>query len=267
MDASSTIAAEHLRGQLRRRPILAIVAGSGIMRALSGLAVHAEHPMEAIPGLPLPSVAGHGRDLIECSIAGVDVLIATGRLHLYEGCTLPQSVALVDMFADVGIDAVILTNATGGLAPDLSVGDVLLPADMIDLTHRRSDHAVPLRPAPDVTWLHTTLSRCAKNALPVRSGTYVQVLGPSYETRAEIRMLRTLGADAVGMSTAVELKRAVARGMRTLVCSMITNTLTDTAVVSVSHEDVLDAADRTTDRMSQVITQAVAAYMDLSLRP
>ncbi|MBU3741347.1 MAG: purine-nucleoside phosphorylase [Candidatus Kapabacteria bacterium] len=266
MTMSNTMAAEHLQGRLKRRPGIAIVAGSGIMRALAGVTVLAEHPMDGIPGLPLPSVEGHGRSLVECSIAGVDVLIATGRLHLYEGSTLAQVTALVDLFADIGTDSLILTNATGGLATTLGVGDVLLPAEIIDMTFRRSDHASPLRPSPDVPWLLATLERCAGTALPVRSGTYVQVVGPSYETRAEIRMLRALGADAVGMSTAVELKRAVARGMRTLVCSMITNTLTDTSVVSVSHAEVLDAASRATDRMSQVITQAVAARTDLSLR-
>lgn len=174
---------------------------------------------------------------------------------------------MVDMVADLGIRSLILTNATGGLSPSLAVGDVMLPSEVINLTFQAAPQHTPVRPAPDHQWLHATIQRCDNARIKVTSGTYCQVAGPSYETRAEIRMLRSLGADTVGMSTTVELLHASARGLRTLVCSMVTNTLTDTAVVAVHHDDVLKAADGAVTTISRVVTEAVAAHTDLFLSP
>lgn len=258
-------ATARLRERLRTRPVLAIIAGSGIMRAFSDVKTVAEHDMASIPGLPLPRVAGHGRSILECRIGSTDVLVATGRLHLYEGHPMSEITALIDVVADLGIRSLILTNATGGLSPALRVGDVMLPSDVINLTFRTVNQSEPLRPAPDVRWLHATMERCHAARVQVRCGSYAQVTGPSYETRAEIRMLRSFGADIVGMSTAIELLHASTRGMRTLICSMVTNTLTDTAVVAVHHDDVLHAANDAVHAMSRVLTEAVGAHADLFL--
>ena len=262
---SVSAASTSLRERLRTRPVLAIIAGSGIMRAFADVEIVAEHDMASIPGLPLPGVAGHGRSVLECRIGSTDVLVATGRLHLYEGHPTGEITTFIDVIADLGIRSLILTNATGGLAPGLSVGDVMLPSDVMNLTFKTIRRSNPLRPAPDSQWLHATMERCQASHVHVTSGTYAQVTGPSYETRAEIRMLRSLGADTVGMSTAIELLYASTRGIRTLICSMVTNTLTDTAVVAVHHDDVLHAADNAVLTMSRVVTEAVGAHADLFL--
>lgn len=254
-----------LRERLRTRPVLAIIAGSGILGAFADVEIVAEHDMASIPGLPLPGVAGHGRSILECRIGSTDVLVATGRLHLYEGYSPDEVTALIDIVADLGVRSLILTNATGGLTSGLSVGSIMLPSDVINLTYKTVARAERLLPAPDSRWLHATIERCNTVCVSVTSGTYAQVTGPSYETRAEIRMLRMLGANTVGMSTAIELLHASARGMRTLICSMVTNTLTDTAIVAVHHDDVLHAANDAIRTMSRVVTEAVGAHADLFL--
>jgi purine-nucleoside phosphorylase len=254
-----------LSDRLSTRPTIALIAGSGIIRALDRLSITARHPMTSIPGMPVPTVAGHGATIDEASLDGHHLLVFTGRTHLYEGRGADAATAQIDLIAGLGIRRVIVTNAVGGLHPSGSVGDIALPDDVIDLTFSPWHHAAPMRTSIDHTWWARTRAIALAQGIATTTGTLVQVSGPSYETRAEIRMLRRMGADLVGMSTAIEVKRACALSMRALVCSMVTNVLTDTERRTVTHDDVLGAAERSVHAMSSVIAAAVRAADGLSL--
>lgn len=258
-------AASVLQSRLQTQPTVALIAGSGIMQAFRHVHIVATHPMADLPGIIPPSVEGHGSTLVECRIADVDVLLVTGRLHLYEGYRGEDVLRLVDVCHALGIRSLIITNATGGVNPRTNAGDVMIPNDAIDFTFQPLAMGRPKLPAPCHQWVQATLTRCWQEGIPVQTGTYVQVLGPSYETRAEIGLLRRMGADAVGMSTAIEAAYAASLGMQTLICSMITNTLTDTAIRHVTHSEVLTAATSALDTVARVCTLAVSTHAALSL--
>jgi len=267
MALPKTDTAQVLQSRLHTRPAVAVIAGSGIMQAFRDVTVTAVHAMADLPGVVVPAVEGHGTALIECRLANTDVLLITGRLHLYEGYHTHDVVRMVDVCHQLGINHLVLTNATGGVHPLCSPGDVMIPDDVLDLTFSPTGFDRPTRPAPDPDWVRATISDCNNLGLRVLQGTYAQVLGPSYETRAEIGMLRRLGVDAVGMSTSVEATYAASLGMRTFVCSMITNTVTDTAVKHVTHEEVLSTAANAVDTVARVCTVAVGACATLFLKP
>ena len=230
-------------------PRVALVLGSG----LGGLAEQVERPTPVpyreIPGFPESGVAGHGGKLILGELEGVRVLLQSGRFHLYEGHD-PETVVLpVRVFHQLGVRTLIVTNAAGALHPTLRPPALMLIADQVNLTFRGflSGPVVPPEERfPDLSGAYdVALRRLAREVamargIPLEEGVYVGVLGPSYETPAEIRMLQRLG-DAVGMSTVAEVVAARARGMRVLGLSSITNLAAGLSPTPLSHEEVLRA--------------------------
>ncbi len=227
-------------------PDIAIVAGSGLsmLRSLGTLLDTVN--CSDLPGIAGSSVAGHGSDICLLSLGGLRLMLFTGRLHLYEG-VLPETVAQHIMLARMlDCNSVLLTNASGGLHPLLSVGNVVLVSDVINMTFRRIDASSVMVPhrrfdVLDLQWQQRIIDASVRSGVPIRRGVFAQMLGPSYETRAEVRMLRRIGADLVGMSSAVEALWASSIGMRIAILSVVTNTLTDSSVRSVSHDEVLTA--------------------------
>lgn len=227
-------------------PDIAIVAGSGLtmLRSLGTLLDTVN--CSDLPGMTRSSVPGHGSDICLLSLGGLRVMLFTGRLHLYEGLsarTVAQHMMLARM---LGCESVLLTNASGGLHPLLSVGDVVLVSDVINMTSRwitPSAELVPGRRSDvlDLVWQQSIMDLSVRSGVVIRRGVFAQMLGPSYETRAEVRMLRRIGADLVGMSSAVEARWASSVGMRVVMLSVITNTLTESSTRSVSHDEVLTA--------------------------
>jgi purine-nucleoside phosphorylase len=218
------VAASSIRDRLgNRKPRIAIVLGSG----LGFLAERIEDPVTVpygeIPGFPPTTVIGHGAELVVGRLAGKEVLVQSGRFHLYEGHDAAVTALPVRVFAALGVETLILTNAAGGIRRTFSSGTVMLIADHINLTFRNPlfGRVLPGEERfPDMSdpydkalrALAREVSRTKRIALD--EGVYIQLLGPSYETPAEIRMADRLGADAVGMSTAVEVIAARARGLR-----------------------------------------------------
>lgn len=227
-------------------PDIAIVAGSGLSMLRSIGTLLDTVNCSDIPGIIGSSVAGHGSDICLLSLGGLRVMLFTGRLHLYEGLapdTVAQHIMLTRM---LGCNSVLLTNASGGLHPLLSVGNVVLVSDVINMTFRSiaSSCGRVLHRQFDVLdrqWQQRIIDASVRSGVPIRRGVFAQMLGPSYETRAEVRMLRRIGADLVGMSSAVEARWASSVGMRIVMLSVVTNTLTDSAVRYVSHDEVLTA--------------------------
>ncbi|HEU4587011.1 MAG TPA: purine-nucleoside phosphorylase [Gemmatimonadales bacterium] len=236
-----------------RRPEVAIVLGSG----LGGLARRIEDavclPYSEIPGFPAPAVAGHAGELVAGTLGGRAIVAQSGRFHLYEGhdaatCALPMRV-----WAALGVGAVILTNAAGGIRRGFAGGALMLIADQINLSFRNplvgavlaGEERFPDMSDPYDAELRALARAVARERhIPLEEGVYAGLLGPSYETPAEIRMLERLGADAVGMSTVAEVIAARARGVRCLGISTITNLAAGLSPTKLSHAEVMATAER-----------------------
>ncbi len=243
-------AVEWLRGRLKGfGPRVGLVLGTG----LGGLAERAERPSvvpyREIPGFPETGVAGHRGELVLGLLEGVQVLLQSGRFHLYEGHDPATVVLPVRVMHELGIETLIVTNAAGGLRPTVRPPALMLIADHVNLMFR-SPLAGPVLEAeerfPDMSEPYDRkLRELAREValgekIRLEEGVYVGLLGPSYETPSEIRMLQRVG-DAVGMSTVPEVIVARARGMKVLGISTITNLAAGISATALSHEEVLEA--------------------------
>jgi purine-nucleoside phosphorylase len=240
-------AAAFLKPRLNPAPRIGVVLGSGLGDLDLG-PVDLEIPYRRIPGFPRVRVAGHPGRL---SLVG-PAAILRGRVHYYEGHPIVDVVRPVRVLARLGIQTLVLTNAAGGLNPRFRPGDLMAISDHINLMG-----ANPLRGGPnflDMTGVYTVPKG-------LRKGVYAAVPGPSYETPAEVRMLRRLGADAVGMSTVPEAIAARQAGLRVIGISLITNVAAG-AGRPVSHAEVLETAQRARSRMAA----ALSAIMQESAR-
>lgn len=248
------------------RPRTALVLGSGLGALVDRLQDVRRLSYAAVPSFPTSTVAGHAGELVVGQFAGQTVLCQNGRFHGYEGHH-PGTVALpVRLFACLGISRLIVTNAAGGIHPHLTAGSLMLITDQINLTFANPLQG-PLLPGaerfPDMSAAFDPgLRRLARAAalaerIPLLEGTYIGVTGPSYETPAEVRMLRTLGADAVGMSTVMEVVAARVAGLRCLGFSMIANRAAGLTRDRISHDDVLAAATRAGSALGAIIARVL----------
>lgn len=252
-----------LRERWGTPPDVAVVAGSGLsVLRLIGSQIDQIRYCD-LPGYVGSTVEGHGSELCLLDVASKRVALFTGRVHMYEGHA-PHSVAQqAALMWCLGCSSILLTNACGGLHPSRSVGDIVLASDIINWTFRSlaTGSSVSYAQPSNVlsrSWQHAILDSCAKSGIAIERGTFAQMLGPSYETRAEIRMLRCLGADTVGMSSALEARWAASHGMSVAMVSLVTNTLTDSIVRSISHEEVIDASARAQERICEVVRCAIS---------
>lgn len=270
-------AAEHILRQSRHRPTVGLVLGSG----LSGLADAVESPAVIdyadIPHFPLSTVPGHAGRLVIGQLAGTPVCVMQGRFHYYEGYSLQQTTLPVRVMQRMGVRTVILTNAAGGLNPAFAVGDLMLIEDHINFVGMAGNNPLrgpnldafgPRFPAANRTYSKRlrdlALAVAASRGLALRSGVYIMLAGPNFETPAEIRMLRALGGDAVGMSTVSEALVAHHAGMEVLAISTITNTTIDVidAAHEPSHEEVQEAGKIIVPRLSDLLLGVVAKLAD-----
>lgn len=232
-------------------PRLVFVLGSGLGNVVELLDPGAQLriPYSEIPHVPTAAVAGHAGELVAGHAAGIPTLILSGRAHPYEGWSHRQASLLLRACLSLGARTVVLTNASGGINPEFEPGDVMLISDTINLSgdnplfgpnlDRFGPRFLSMTDALDGP-LRASAREAAKRAgVTLREGVYLMLSGPSYETRAELRMLRTLGADAVGMSTVHELLVSRHHGARVLGFSLVTNKATADMVGEVTHEEVL----------------------------
>lgn len=256
-----------LRSRIQEKPELFLVLGSGLSGLAEGVSDGTSIPFQEIPGFPETGVAGHAGRLVSGRIGGRSVLIQAGRFHLYEGHHSEVVVAPVRLAAQLGAGTVILTNAAGSLVPENGPGSILLLEDHINLMGR-SPLAGPVRDGeerfPDMSAPYDTgLRKLAQKLagemdIQISTGTYAAVLGPSYETPAEIRFLRRAGADAVGMSTVPEAITARALGMRVLAFSLITNHAAGMAPGTLDHHEVLDVGRVAGGRLGDLIRSLIS---------
>jgi purine-nucleoside phosphorylase len=250
-----------------RQPTVAIVLGSGLGSFAERAGDAIRVPYNDIPHFPVPTVMGHAGELVIGTLAGKTVLFQSGRFHLYEGHPPEIAALAVRTFAALGIGTLILTNAAGGIRRTFASGSVMLIADHINLSSRNpltgtvlpGEERFPDMSDPYDPELRALARRVAlREQVPLAEGVYVQLLGPSYETPSEIRMLERLGADAVGMSTVVEVIAARARGVRCLAFSAVTNPAAGILAAKLNHLEVMETANRVAGELGTIITGVVA---------
>jgi purine-nucleoside phosphorylase len=236
---------------------IAVVMGSGWAPAAQTLGVaQAEVPVTDLPGFSVPVVTGHSGRIRSLTVHGHRVLVFLGRTHLYEGRGVAQVVHGVRVAAAAGCRTVILTNAAGGLREGLRIGQPVLISDHLNLTARSplvGQHFVDLTDA-----YSARLRALAREVDPgLAEGVYAALPGPHFETPAEIRMLRTLGADLVGMSTALETIEARAQGCEVLGISLVTNLAAGISGEPLTHEEVLAAGQAAAAGLGGLLAQVI----------
>ncbi|MBI3214166.1 MAG: purine-nucleoside phosphorylase [Mycobacterium sp.] len=237
---------------------VALVLGSGWAPAIDPLGPPAAVvPMADVPGFSAPTAAGHRGQVLSVQVGANRVLVLVGRIHAYEGHDLSQVVHPVRTACAAGADTVVLTNAAGGLRPDYAVGQPVLISDHLNLTARS-----PLVGAQFVDLVDAyspELRALAREVDPtLAEGVYAGLPGPHYETPAEIRMLRTLGADLVGMSTVHETIAARAEGAQVLAVSLVTNLAAGMTGAPLSHDDVLAAGRQSATAMGSLLASVIS---------
>ncbi len=233
-----------------------IVLGSGLGLLAEAVEVHREVAF-ADAGLPVSTVPGHAGRFVFGTLGGAAVVLMLGRVHLYEGHSPQQVTAGVRWLAAQGVRNLILTNAAGSLNPHFAPGSWMLLADHLNLTAASPLSGgvfTDLSAAYDPRWHAALRAAAAAQGMPLHEGVYAGLRGPQYETPAEIRMLRTLGADAVGMSTVLETIQARALGLRVAAFSCLTNWAAGIAPAALDHHEVLAVGQQSADALLRLLS-------------
>ena len=248
-----------LQGRTARRPAVAVVLGSGLGGFAEELADRIEIPYSEIPGWPHSTAIGHAGRLVFGELGSLDVAVMSGRAHLYEGYTPAQVTFGVRVLGKLGVRGMVFTNAAGGINPAYERGGLVLISDHINLQGSNplagpNDDSLGPR-FPDMSEAYSERYRmiarkaAAELGIPLCEGVYAAVLGPSYETPAEIRALRAIGADLVGMSTAPEVIAANHMGVKVLAISCVTNMAAGLHAEKLSHQEVLETGAMARDTL------------------
>jgi purine-nucleoside phosphorylase len=261
-------AAESVRRKAATSPVLGLVLGSGLGAFAEKLAGRQAISYGEIPHFPLPTgVVGHAGELVLGSVGKTPVVVLSGRIHFYEGRSMQDVVFPARLLARLGVRVVILTNAAGGVRLSFRTGDLMLITDHINAMGTNplvgpNEDALGLR-FPDMTEVYDAKLRrivraeASRLKIPLRQGVYIGLHGPSYETPAEIRACRKLGADAVGMSTVPEAIALRHAGVRVVGISTITNMAAGILKKPLHHEEVLATTRRVGDRFVRLLTAVV----------
>ncbi len=262
-------AVEFLSTKTALRPRIAVVLGTGLGGVEAEARAATEIPYEEIPAWPCSTAEGHAGRLVVGKLDGIDIAIACGRVHLYEGYSPRKVVFGIRVLGRWGVRSLVLTNAAGAVNPALQPGQLALISDHINLQGANpltgpNDGTLGER-FPDMTEAYSKrLRQTAKEAaqelgIPIAEGVYAAVLGPSYETPAEIRFLRTIGADLVGMSTVPEVIAARQMGMEVLALSCVTNMAAGITGEPLIHGEVLAAGGRLRGEVVKLIRAVLPA--------
>jgi len=252
-----------VRKHTDRTPSVALVLGSGLGAFADTLDNSTVIPYGEIRGIPQSSVAGHKGCLVIGEAEGVTVVAMQGRNHLYEGHTAAEVVFGARLMFRLGAKTMMVTNAAGGIDSDFAVGDLMLIEDHLNMTGQNclngpnddslGPRFVDMTVAYDLELRELAIEAAQEVGFSLQKGVYASLLGPTYETPAEIRMLRTIGASAVGMSTVHEVIAARHMGVRCLGISCITNLAAGLGEGTLSHDEVKDTADQVHDRFVNLL--------------
>lgn len=267
--SDSHLASEYIRNIYPNfKPCLGIVLGSGLGQFVAQIEDAVSIPYEALPGFPEITVQGQKGKLTLGYLKGKAIVCLEGRAHTYESLDNYEKVkTYVRTLKLLGCDYFIATNASGSLRADVGPGELMLISDHINFQPNNplvgpnddefGPRFYPLDNAYDKDLQNIFLSVAKEQSIPLHQGVYISVLGPNYETAAEIRAFKVLGADAVGMSTVPEVLVANHCGLKVAVVAMITNFATGLSYTSHNHEEVVKVAANATKKLSQLIVQVL----------
>ncbi len=259
--------AAHIKQQIKHQPIVGIILGSGLGGLVDLIDKEVELQYGTIPNFPVSTVKGHGGQLIFGRIGDVHVMLMAGRFHYYEGYSMEEVTFPVRVMKALGVETLIVSNASGGTNPGFAIGDLMIIKDHINFCpehplrgpndDRLGTRFPDMSEAYDHELIATAKKIAAEKGITVRSGIYFGLQGPTFETPAEYRMIHILGADAVGMSTVPEVIVARHGGMRVFAISVITDVGISDEPVKVTHEEVLEAANAAAPKMATIVAEMV----------
>ena len=260
--------AEFLNAKVQDMPKVGIILGTGLGNLVTQLTEKVEIPYETIPNFPISTVEGHSGKLIVGKLGEVKVLAMQGRFHYYEGYDMKDVTFPVRVMKAVGIDTLLVSNASGGMHPDFEIGDLMIITDHINLFpehplrgknfNELGTRFPDMSEAYDKELIAKAKAIAARNNIKVVEGVYVGTTGPTFETPAEYRYFRILGGDTVGMSTVPEVIVAKHGGMRCFGISIITDLGVPGKIVEVSHEEVQIIGNQVQPLMTKIMLDLVA---------
>ncbi len=260
--------ADFIKSKINKMPKTGIILGTGLGNLVTQITDKEEIPYEIIPNFPISTVEGHSGKLIFGKLGDVDVLAMQGRFHFYEGYDMKQVTFPVRVMKALGIENLLVSNASGGMNPDFEIGDLMIITDHINLF---PEH--PLRGKnfnelgtrfPDMSEAYNkeliakAKKIASRHGIKVVEGVYVGTSGPTFETPSEYKYFRIIGGDAVGMSTVPEVIVAVHSGMRVFGMSIITDLGVEGKIVEVTHEEVQEIGNKAQPLMTQIMKDLVA---------
>lgn len=260
--------ADYIRTRTGASPEVGIILGTGLGGLVNEIVIEHSVPYEEIPHFPLSTVEGHSGRLIFGTLGGRPVLAMQGRFHFYEGYDMKQVTFPVRVMKALGINNLVVSNASGGVNPDFEIGDLMILNDHINLfpTNPLIGKNYPeLGPRfPDMSDVYdkSLIAKAkeiaSRNGIKVQEGVYLGLTGPCLETPAEYHFVRVLGADTVGMSTVPEVIVGRHGGMRCFAISIITDMGVKGRIVKVTHQDVIDVASKAEPKMTLIMKELVA---------
>jgi purine-nucleoside phosphorylase len=260
-------AAKFIQRKTKLRPKIALVLGSGLGGFADEFAHATKIPYSKIPNFPQSTAVGHAGQLVLGKVENVEVVGMQGRAHLYEGYSVKDAVFPVRVFARMGIQAIVLTNAAGGIKKDFTQGRLVVISDHINLqgvnplsgpnNEKFGPRFPDMTTAYDKKFRALTLTEGRRLGIDLGEGVYAALAGPSYETPAEIRYLRSIGADLVGMSTVPEVIVARHSGMRVLGISCVTNAAAGVLDQPLDHKEVLETAERVKEQFIALLRAVI----------
>ncbi|TRX72624.1 purine-nucleoside phosphorylase [Carboxylicivirga sp. M1479] len=260
--------ADYLTSQSSIKPVIGIILGTGLGGLVNEIKIEKSISYEEIPNFPVSTVEGHSGRLIFGTINEVPILAMQGRFHYYEGYDMKEVTFPVRVMKQMGINTLFVSNASGGLNPDYVVGDIMVINDHINmfgdnpLIGKNNNKLGPRFPDMSEPYSKQLIAKAMeigkKNNIDLKQGVYVGTTGPTFETPAEYKMFRILGADAVGMSTVPEVIVARHMNMQCFGISIITDSGVPGQIVEVSHEEVQEVAAAAEPNMTRVIKELVS---------
>ena len=259
--------AAYLKGKGIINPDYGIILGTGLGNLVEKIDIKIAIPYEEIPNFPVSTVEGHSGELIFGELGGKIVVAMRGRFHYYEGWTMEQTVFPVRVMKYIGVEKLIVSNASGGVNPNYEIGDIMLIKDHINFMpehplrgkneERFGPRFVDMHEPYSLEMIAKMEKVAADKGVKLQKGVYLALQGPTFETPAEYRMVKLVGADAVGMSTVPEVIVAKHMGMECFGVSVITDLGVEGIVVPVSHEEVQEVAKKSEKILAKLVAEFI----------